>query len=134
VVEPLDSHSLSAAGRSTTTRGIYTLDGRTPPGELHLQAGDLVRLRHFPAAERRLDGVSQSLRGVPIPGHPPLRLRWLSLARPEGAIGRVVATRHDLLYSFVAGLDLCDLPDPLQRLPAVLNETLQNNQSTIMAI
>jgi hypothetical protein len=107
------------------------LDGHIPPSTLRLQAGDLVTIRNFAAAELRSDERSLSLRGLAPPGHPPLRLRWLSLQRPEGATGRVIATRNDLLRQYAAGCDLFGLPDPLQRLDVWLGETLPSSQSTI---
>jgi hypothetical protein len=91
----------------------------------------LVTLRNFPHAEQRADGQSLSLRGEPPPGSPPLRVRWLSPDNPEGATGRVAATRRTLLEGFIARLDLLGLPDPLQRLPALLNERLSGTLSTI---
>ncbi len=45
--------------------------------------------------------------------------------------GRVVATRLTLLQELVAGLDLLGLPDPLEKLPAWLDERLAGTQSTI---
>ncbi|MEW5868366.1 MAG: phosphotransferase [Chloroflexota bacterium] len=108
-----------------------TLDGRAAPGALDLQAGDLVSLRHFAHLEARADGRSLSLQGSPAPGQPALRVRWLSLENPEGASGRVVATRHSLLRQFCAQCDLLGLPDPLLRLPDLLGETIPGSQSTI---
>ena len=118
VVEP-------AVGKGTI------LDGRTTPSSLHLQVGERVTIRNFSSTELRSDGRSLSLRGFASPGHPPLRLRWLSLLRPEGATGRIVATRDDLLRQYAAGCNLYGLPDPFLRLPNWLAETLSGSQSTI---
>ena len=107
------------------------LDGRAAPASKEFRPGDLVTLRHISQTELRADGRSLSLRGQPQPGQPPLRLRWLSLANPEGAAGRVVATRFTLLHDIVAGMDLFGLPDPLERLPGLLNEMVSGTQSTI---
>lgn len=107
------------------------LDGRRPPAEVSLEMGEQVTLRNFGIAERRLDGKSLSLRGQPANGQPPLRLRWLGLGDPNGAAGRVVAARATLLADFVSGLSLFGLPDPLQRLPELLNGTLSGTQSVI---
>ncbi len=107
------------------------LDGKTPPGESTLAVGDLVTLRNFTVAERRPDGQSLSLRGSTAPGQPPIRLRWLSLSEPNGAVGRVVATRATLLYDLVAGLDRFGLPDPFEKLPALLDETVSGTRSVI---
>lgn len=111
-------------------RGI-PVDGRTPPGELALDVGDLVALRGFIRQERRADRRSLSLLGVAQPGQPPLRVRWLSLADPNNAVGRVVSTRYMLLEGFTQGLALQGLPDPLLRLPGWLGESLSATQSTI---
>lgn len=107
------------------------LDGRGLFEQGVIQPGDLVTLRNFPLAEKRLDGRSLALQGMAAPGMPPLRLRWLSLAEPNGATGKVVATRSSFLQNTVAGFDLFGLPDPLPRLPALLNESLSGTQSTI---
>ncbi len=114
-----------ARGRGTI------LDGRSDPAGLDLSVGELVTLRNLPYAERRADGQSLSLRGRPPSGAPPLRVRWLSLDNPEGASGRITATRPTLLADFCAGLGLLGLPDPLSRLPGLLNERISGNLSTI---
>jgi hypothetical protein len=90
-----------------------------------------VTLRGFTRVEQRADGKSLSLTGTAVPGQPALRIRWLSTAAPNGATGRVVATRDSLLREYVAGFDLCRLSDPLPRLPAWLNESIIGSQSTI---
>lgn len=107
------------------------LDGKAAPSEAHLQMGEVVALRHFLPPEPRADGVSLSLTGVPGPGQPALRVRWLSLAAPESTLAQVIATRETLLRDFVSGFDLYGLPDPLPRLPALLDERLIATQSTI---
>ena len=43
----------------------------------------------------------------------------------------MIATRLDLLRELSAGMDLYGLPDPLERLPATLNEPVSGTQSTI---
>jgi hypothetical protein len=107
------------------------LDGRGLPEQGAIRPGDLVTLRNFAHAEKRLDGRSLALQGAAAPGTPPLRVRWLSLADPNGATGKVIATRSSFLQEAVASFDLFDLPDPLPRLPALLNESLSGTQSTI---
>lgn len=121
VVEPLTGGA----------RPATTLDGRQPPAEARHAVGDLVTLRRLLPMEVRPDSQSLALAGTAAPGHPPLRVRWLSLAPPEGAAGRIVATRATLLSAFTAGLDLHGLPDPLPRLPALLAENVSGTQSTI---
>jgi hypothetical protein len=101
------------------------------PGSLDLAAGELVTLRDFPEVELRADGRSLALVGRAAPGHPPLRVRWLSLERPDGATGRVVATRWDLLRTYSGGAELFGLPNPIPRLPEWLSEAITGGQSTI---
>jgi hypothetical protein len=91
----------------------------------------VIQLQHLAGIELRPDGQSLSLSATPVPGQPPLRLRWLSLASPTGAPARVVATRDSLLRELVAGFDRYGLPDPLPRLPGWLAETMTGTQSTI---
>jgi len=107
------------------------LDGRSDPGQLQLKIGDQVLLRKFPQAEMRPDNASQSLQGVPSAGHPPLRVRWLSRARPENAVGQVVATRETLLRGFVEGVSLYGLPDPLAQVDSILAQTITGTQSIL---
>ncbi|MCI0575442.1 MAG: aminoglycoside phosphotransferase family protein, partial [Chloroflexi bacterium] len=110
-------------------------DGRVGPEEVGWQVGDVVTLRHFRVVERKADG-QLSLRGETQSGQPPLRLRWLSPADPEGATARVVATRDSLLKEWTAEFDKSvfdchGLPEPLAALPGLLNETVSGTQSTI---
>ena len=123
VVEPAPAGALGAA----------VLDGRQPPGDGRQPpaVGDMITLRGFTALEMRPDGQSLSLAGPAAPGHPPLRVRWLSLAWPEGATGRIVATRDSLLRDLAAGCNRHGLPDPLARLPELLGENISGTQSTI---
>jgi hypothetical protein len=93
--------------------------------------GEIVTLRGFRPIERSPDGLSQSLSAPPAPGLPALRVRWLSRATPVNPTGKIVATRQTLLRGFVQGLDLLGLPDPLERLPLLLTETVRGTQSTI---
>jgi len=109
-------------------RGV---DGNTPPGELNLSPGERVTLRNFPIQERRADGQSFSLKGEPVPGQPRLRIRWLGSELPKRPTGRVIATRADLLTTYVAGFDLFGLPDPLEKLPKLLTESIRGTQSII---
>jgi hypothetical protein len=106
-------------------------DARAAPARAELNMGDIVLLQHVRSHELRPDGRSLSLSAEPLPGQPPLRLRWLSLAAPAGTPARVVATRDSLLREWVAGFDRHGLPDPLPRLAGWLNETVAGTQSTI---
>ncbi|MBT3396807.1 MAG: phosphotransferase, partial [Alphaproteobacteria bacterium] len=105
--------------------------GNTPPEELNLVPGDRITLRNFPIQERRADGQSFSIKGEPAPGHPQLRIRWQDSDLPKRPTGRVIATRNELLCSYVAGFDLFGLPDPLEKLPKLLGETIRGTQSII---
>jgi len=107
------------------------LDARQSPVDLDVHIGERVILRNFAQADLRQDGVSYSAQGPAAPGQPPLRVRWLSARPPEGATGRVIATRQELLASFVEGCDLLGLPNPLQAIPDLLNVTLHASQSII---
>ena len=107
------------------------LDGRMAPDELKLRVGEMVTLRSFAGVERRADGHSLSLLGTAQPGQPPLRLRWLALADPQGASGRVIATRYSLLSDMVIDFDRMGLPDPIARLPDLLVQTVSGSRSTI---
>lgn len=111
------------------------LDGRSAPAGLQAEPGQVFTLRNFNRGELRADGQSLSLLGEGAAGQPRLRVRWLSPHPPglggEPACGQVVATRHTLLAGFTAGFDLCGLPDPLLRLPGLLEEMVSGTQSTI---
>jgi hypothetical protein len=123
---------LSAHYVLTPARGRgRDLDGTSSPGETHLAIGDLLRVGRFPKVELRADGQSYSLTGMARPGQAPLRLRWLGLEQPQGATGRVMATRAGLLSELVKGMDLFGMPDPLPHLPELLAETMHGTQSII---
>lgn len=107
------------------------LDGQAPPGEVSLAVGQTVTLRGFQRIRRRADGRSLSLHGAAHPGQPVLRVRWLSRAAPNGATGRVVATRASFLEETVRGYDRLGLPDPLEKLSSVSQEAVQGTRSTI---
>jgi len=96
-----------------------------------LKIGDVVRVKNMRVVERRADGKSLSLIGAPIQGLPPMRARWMSLNSPDNASATIVATRESLLREYVAGFDLFGLPDPLLKLPALLDERVMGTQSTI---
>jgi hypothetical protein len=104
---------------------------RTSPAEAQWSVNEVVRMGRFSSIEARQDGQSLSLTGEPAPGQPPLRVRWMSLTPPAGTNARVVATRETLLRESAAGLDPLGLPDPIARLPALLNENVIGSQSTI---
>jgi hypothetical protein len=111
-------------------RGL-PVDNTTSPEMLDLRIGDLVTLRNISSIEPRPDGRSLSLHGDPQPGLPELRVRWLSLTNPNGATGRVLATRSSLLHEFSLDMERFGLPDPIPHLPELLKETVRGSQSTI---
>jgi hypothetical protein len=112
-----------------------TLDGASAPDNARFDYGDLVQLRNFSEVELRADGSGYALTGKPAPGQPALRARFLSPVTggspAEPMIGRVIGTRASLMKGFVAGMDLFGLPDPLQKLPTVLGDSVHGTQSTI---
>jgi Ser/Thr protein kinase RdoA (MazF antagonist) len=98
--------------------------------------GDVVVLQNFGAPELRADGRSVSLTGVAAPGQPPIRVRWAGTQTPlrqfaSGAYGRIVGTRETLLQEAVRDMDLHGLPDPIKKLPVLLNESVPGTQATI---
>ena len=105
---------------------------RQLPSRLALTPGDLVQLQPFGNYELRADGSSLTLTGVAQPGEAALRLRWLQPAAPTRPTpARVRALRADLLADLTRGLPLEGLPDPLQRLPALLYQTVSATRSLI---
>jgi hypothetical protein len=72
-----------------------------------------------------------TLLGTPSPGQAALRLRWLGSEFPRSAVGRLTASRQNLLQAYTSNFDLLGLPDPLEKLPMLLNETITGTRSTI---
>lgn len=107
------------------------VDGRAAFDSNAFHQDELVTLANFPHIEKRLDGRSLSLAGLSTPGSPTPRVRWLSLAQPNGATGKVVATRWSLLQQCVQNMERFGLPDPLPLLPKIMQESLMGAQSTI---
>jgi len=99
--------------------------------EQEFRTGEIVRLQDFKVHELRVDRRSLSLQADADPGFPPLRVRWLSRSNPNGASGSIVATRRSLLEEYITGCELNGLPDPLEHLPQMLNETITGSQSVI---
>ena len=120
VLEPVEGRAGPAA----------EIDERTSPTDLRLSVGDVVRVKPFRQVEPRPDGRSLSLQGLPGDGRPALRLRWQSLT-PPGGLAKVTATRMDLLRGWTGSFDCFGLPDPLERLPALLEETVTGTRSVI---
>lgn len=107
------------------------LEGTSSPSALSFQAGDCINLRHFQHIERRVDGHSLALTGEAPPGQPALRVRWRSLSDPLRTAGRVVATRTMLLQDLVHGFEHEGLPDPLEKLISLFNESINGTRSII---
>lgn len=108
-----------------------TIDGRLAPSDIFVKEGDIVTVHNLMIVERRPDGQSLSLMGQTVPGAPPVRVRWLGLELPNGALARVVATRDTLLREAVARFDRFGLPDPFAKLQEVLTENVNGTQSII---
>jgi hypothetical protein len=106
-------------------------DGRNSPVSYDWQVGDTLALSNFDVVEVKEEGQRLSLEGSTQPGQAPLRVRWLGTAAPDGAVGRVVATRDSLLAEWTADFDLLGLPDPLAALPELMNEQVNGMQSPI---
>lgn len=96
-----------------------------------LQIGELASLQDFKVVELRHDRQSLSLQGNLGPGRPAVRVRWMSASAPGGLNGRIVATRRSLLEGYTSGCDLLGLPDPLPRLPQLLDQAVSGSQSVI---
>jgi len=107
------------------------LDGRLPITALNLEIGDLVAPRNFQFVPGSGHHGYLTLFSQPTSGQPNLRLRWMQDDFHRGAAGRVKASRIDLLRAYTAGFDLLGLPNPLERLPALLDEPLQGTRSII---
>ncbi len=107
------------------------LNGRLSPGEAQYVSGEIVNLGRFPQMRVHSDGLSLSLQGEVAPGQPPLRVRWLSQSDPNGLSGRIVATRWNTLHEITTNFERFQLPDPLARLPEVLEQAVSGTQSTI---
>lgn len=125
IIEPEPDIEIRREGPKTI------LDGSAPLSHVNLRAGDRVRLIHFESITPRPDGKSLSMKGVTIPGQPPLRLHWMGNQFTNRMSGRVIATREDMLRSYVSGFDLFGLPDPLQAYPLLLEETVVGTRSII---
>ncbi len=120
---------LRPTGRAGAAGPVLASD----PDVSSLSAGQIVKVGRFPAALPRADGRSLALTGSPTAGRAPLRLTWLALQPPNGApvAAEVVATRADYLRERVAGVDLCELPDPIARLPEFLESAIVGGSSII---
>ncbi|HNB54630.1 MAG TPA: phosphotransferase, partial [Anaerolineales bacterium] len=110
-----------------------TLDGQTPPLSADTwPLGTILTLKNFHPASPRPGGKSVSLLSASLPGHPSVRVRWMAgSVPPQGATGRLVATRWTLLREACTGLPLFSLSDPLEKLPGLLNERVNGTQSLI---
>ena len=102
----------------------------SPYGRLY-RVGDIVRVPKFLDVDLRTDGSSLTLTGIPQPGQPGLRLRWLSTQPPSGTLAQVVALRMGLLNELTGSFDLLGLPNPLDGLEQIMQENVQGTRSTI---
>jgi hypothetical protein len=113
-----------------TGRG-KVLDGQSPLPISKLSIGDLVSPRNFLQSPGGGHQGYLTLTGQPAPGGAAMRLRWLGGDFGRGATGRVRASRMDILRAYVGGFDLLGLPDPLEKLPELLGETVHGTRSII---
>jgi hypothetical protein len=107
------------------------VDGRTAPGQINLEIGDVVSLQHFEAPVARVGGTSWSLKGPAVPGQPSLRIRWIGDAPPNGSGAQVIQTRNGFLADRTEGMDLGGLQNPIYKLEGVMRESLSGTRSTI---
>jgi hypothetical protein len=107
------------------------LDGQSTSAQVKLSNGDLISPRAFNPKESGGHRDYLTLKGESTAGQPALRLRWLAETFPRTATGRVAASRMDLLRSYVVGFDLMGLPNPLEKLQDVLNETVRGTRAII---
>lgn len=116
--------------RKQTAQPALREDGN--PADVHLTVGDIVLVKPFQQAELRADGSSISMIGISVSGKPALRLRWLDNRLPDkNTLAQVTATRMGLLQECTDQCELFGLPDPLTRLPVLLEETVSGTRSVI---
>ncbi len=106
-------------------------DGKGSPADYDWKIGETVTLSNFTVVEMKDGGRRLSLEGERQAGQAPLRLRWMGAAAPNGAIGKIIATRDSLLQGWTADFDLLGLPDPLTILPQIMKEQVSGTQSPI---
>ena len=106
----------------------YVLDGQAP-WLTTIPMGEHVSLRNFKDSEPRAGHIS--LKGVSVSGQSPLRVHWLGQPFSRSVTGRIIATRSSLLKEYTQDMDLFGRPDPLEKLPAVLQETILASHSII---
>jgi len=122
VLTPLEDHP---------TQPVKYLQGNLSPAKNKVEIGDLVSLSGFHVTEYKPHQGTISLEGEPEPGQPAMRIRWRSLDLPRQTFGKVIATRQTLLQDLTHDLERYNLPDPLQGLSALLDETVIGSQSII---
>jgi len=130
----LPPHYVLEPVSAPVTRGhtyLPTLGETESPAQVDFAPGDVVRLRPFRHTELRADGRSYTLHGLQIEGQPLLRLRWLGAKPSTPVTARVVSTRMDLLRGWTGDMNRFGLPDPLDALPAALNEMIAGTRSVI---
>ncbi len=101
-----------------------------PARRENLSPGARLVVRDF-EAEPGGGGAYSTLVLPPEEGHAPLRLRWPSPEVPRRPVGRVAALREEVLRSLVAEMPLFGLPDPLDGLEALLEESVVGSSSVI---
>jgi hypothetical protein len=109
----------------------FQLQRGASPANISLSIGDRVSLHDFTAAEPHRNEAGWDIRWENLPGQAELRIRWLGAELPKHPTGRVAATREDLMRSYTTGLDLKGLPDPLEHMTRLLEESLIGTRSII---
>ncbi len=127
----LPTHVVLAPASSRSSHPVKPLNGILSPGKNRVEMGDLVSLAGFHVTEWKPRQGTISLEGQPEPGQPAMRIRWRSLELPRQPVGQVIATRQTLLKDLTSDLELFGLPDPLQGLPGLLEESVIGSQSII---
>ena len=106
--------------------------GNKPINRQQFTIGNQVRLNGFTVEDFGYANKPYlTLIGDAVSLYPQCRLRWLGTEIPGKPTGTTVATRNDLLRSFVKDFNLQDFPDPLIILPDIINRSITGTRSTI---
>jgi hypothetical protein len=125
----LPVHAMLSPAPGVDAKGmkVYTADD---PASLHAVPGDLLILKAI--ANMEPGNGYWTLIGTPQGGNAPVRLRWMVPQAPSmGSSGVVIATRDTFLRQRTHEMSRYGLPDPLPRLPDLLNETVRGTRSII---
>lgn len=93
--------------------------------------GEVIRLENFSINARVPGKAKLSLLSDRNHGGIPFRVTYLSETISKNSIGIVTETRSTFLSAITKNMDRFGLPDPLLKLPVVLNETVTGRNSII---